>query len=309
MFNRESRWYLLTGLALVNLIVWVLIAGIVGLIVSDRIDMGFETLIREGQATAVCAWDDMSKEIVVLGAKATATDTDLPRAPLPDAKETAPAPEAIATDTPLPPAPTGASAGGQATSPADRTPEVLPTATVYAPPTATPSPQESEVTPSPTPTQQLLTTPLLLSDPAITSLSTLDAEMSRSAPGRPVQIDYREETLNGEIAALVEGNPDLPYSNVQLDMRPDEVVLTGRVTLLGFNIDARATGTVTAIDCRPQLQIEQVSLAGLLTPGFVKDEVEKLLLEAMDWYPADHPLCLERIVIEETEATIYGYRR
>jgi hypothetical protein len=29
----------------------------------------------------------------------------------------------------------------------------------------------------------------------------------------------------------------------------------------------------------------------------------------MTWYPADYPLCLEQIVLEETRLTCYGYRR
>ncbi|MGC9334000.1 MAG: hypothetical protein ACP5JJ_07630 [Anaerolineae bacterium] len=309
MFNREIRWYLLTALALVNLIVWVLIAGIVGLIVSDRIDMGVETLMRQGQATAVCVWDNVSKEITFPGAKATATDTEVARAPQPDAEEEAPVPTVIATDTPQPLAPTDANAEGRPTSPAYRPPQGLPTATTYVPPTATPPSQESEATPTTAPTPAMLTTPLLLSDPQITSLSSLEAEMDRSASGRLVRIDYQEEALNREVAALIQENPDLPYRNVHVDMKRDGVVLSGKVTILGFRLDAKATGTVSVENCLPQLQVEQVSLGGILTPRFVKDEVEKLLLEAMDWYPADHPLCLEQIVIEETKATIYGHRR
>jgi hypothetical protein len=308
MFNRESRWYLLTALALVNLIVWVLIAGIVGLIVSDRIDMGVETLMRQGQATAVCAWDNLSKGITSPGTQATATDAEIARAPRPDAEEETPVAEAVATDTPLPLAPTDANAEGGPTSPAYRTPQGLPTATDYVLPTATP-PQEGKATPTAVPTPELLTAPLLLSDPAMTSLSSLEAEMDRSASGRLVRIEYEEEALNREVATLIQENPDLPYRDVQVDMKRDGVVLSGKVTVLGFRMDAKATGTVSVENCLPQLQVEQVSLGGILTPRFVKDEVEKLLLEAMDWYPADHPLCLEQIVIEETKATVYGHRR
>jgi len=92
-------------------------------------------------------------------------------------------------------------------------------------------------------------------------------------------------------------------------MKHDGVVVSGKVTVLGFQMDANATGTVSVKDCLPQLEIERVSVAGVMTPRFVKDQVEELLLETMTWYPVDYPLCLEQIVVEETKATIYGHRR
>jgi hypothetical protein len=57
------------------------------------------------------------------------------------------------------------------------------------------------------------------------------------------------------------------------------------------------------------MEIETISIAGVLTPGFVKDRIKVMLLEALEWYPANYPLCLEQIVLEEDRATIYGHRR
>jgi hypothetical protein len=133
--------------------------------------------------------------------------------------------------------------------------------------------------------------------------------MSRSAPNRAVQIRYKEEALNSEIAALWTNNPDLPFRDVHVDLQQNGVIVTGKTTALGFQVYATVTGNVSVQECRPQLEIETVSVAGVMTPSFVKNEVEEIILEAMAWYPADYPLCLEQIVLEETRATVYGYRR
>lgn len=291
MLNGGSRWYVLSALALANLILWVAIAGIVGLIVSDRVDLGFETLMRQGQATAVSVLESVSEVVAAPTARPTATNT------------------------PLPAAPVGGAVRPEATSPAYRTPRPVATAAINIQPTSTAVTQSTQMAQS-TPTRQstpttqpLVTAPLLLSDPAISSLTKLDAEMDRSAEGRPVQIRYTEETLNREIATLYLNNPELPFRDVRVDMKHDEVVVTGKVTVLGFRVEANATGTVSVVDCLPELEVERISVAGVMTPRFVRDEVEELLLEAMSWYPADYPLCLEQIVIEETKATIYGHRR
>jgi hypothetical protein len=46
-----------------------------------------------------------------------------------------------------------------------------------------------------------------------------------------------------------------------------------------------------------------------MTPKIVKDQVQDMVLEAMAWYPEDYPLCLEEIVLEDSQATVYGFRR
>jgi hypothetical protein len=159
------------------------------------------------------------------------------------------------------------------------------------------------------PTPALLSKPLLLADAEFHNLADLNAEMARSVPGRVVQIRYQEAALNREINLLCENNPDLPFQTVQVDLNRDGVTLSGQLTVLGFQVDALVTGTVVARDCRPEIEIESITVAGVLTPQFVRDQVEREVLKAMDWYPADYPLCLEQIVLEETRATVYGYHR
>ncbi len=46
-----------------------------------------------------------------------------------------------------------------------------------------------------------------------------------------------------------------------------------------------------------------------MAPTFIKERVAGMLLQAVTWYPDDHPLCLEQIVLEESRVTVYGHRR
>jgi hypothetical protein len=274
MFRRNTRWLWLALFALVNLLFWVSAAAAVSLVISDRVDLGLETLVREGQATAVALWKQAAAR------DAQPTPTALAQAPLPA--------ETGAVEN-RPPAAPAATLGS----------ESFPAATTLPP----------DNTPTPQPEATLVSTPLLLADPEISSLAALDAEMSRSAPNRAVQIRYQEETLNREIEALWTNNPDLSFRDVYVDLQRNRVVVTGKATVMGFQVNAEVTGTVSVQECQPQLEIETVSVAGVMTPKFVKDQVEEMILEAMAWYPADYPLCLEQIVLEETRATVYGYRR
>lgn len=285
MSNRNARWLVLTLFALVNLACWAGAAAAVGLVVSPTLNLGLETLVREGQATAVAAWERVEQQ--PSNPAATPAEADLV------------------------PVPAGTETTGDG-----------PPATVSSPgtvaPANTPQPDttraaDTGTTPDSLPTSQpeatLVSKPLLLADPEISNLALLDAEMARSAPDRAVQIRYQEAALNAEIAALWRNNPELPYRNVWVDLMRDQVVVTGKITVLGFEVSAEVTGEIAAQDCVPTLAIERVTIAGVMTPKFVRDQVKDMVLDAMTWYPADYPLCLEQIVLEETHVTVYGYRR
>ena len=286
MPNRNLRWMLLTLFAVANLALWAGVAVAVGLAVSPGLDMGLEARIREVQATAAAFWDQRGQEPRPFP---TATPQNVAADPLPAATRST-------GDQPL-------AAVVTATSP-DPESTPLPEATRSAESGPEPTGQ-----PTAAPVATLVSNPLLLADPAISDLTTLDAEMARSAPERAVQIRYQESMLNAELAALWQNNPDLPYRDVWVDLQRDQVVITGRITVLGFGVKGKVTGQVVARDCVPVLEIEKMDIAGVLTPRFVRDQVQEMVLEAMTWYPADYPLCMEHIVLEETRATVYGYRR
>lgn len=285
MPRRNFRWLALTLLALVNLLFWAGIAIAVGLIVSPGVNFGLETQLREGQATLAAVWEQLGQPRPT----ATATLEEALPTPSPAGTETEGEQPIAAVLTPGDPALTSQ-------------PEPQSTGEVEegAEPTSAPTAQ-----PEPT----LVSDPLLLADPEFSNLTLLDEEMGRSAPDRAVQIRYQEAMLNAEIAALWRNNPALPYRDVWVDLMRDQVVVTGKVTVLGFQVDAEASGDLTVKDCVPVLEIEHLRLAGVMTPAFVRDEVESLVMEAMAWYPDDYPLCLEQIVLEETYATVYGHRR
>jgi hypothetical protein len=286
MANRNTRWLVLTIFAVANLVCWAGAAAAVGLVVSPTLDLGLETLIREGQATAAAMWERLDQP--------SSNPTTMPEEadPFP-----MPAKTGTAGDEPI-----AAVISTENAAPAN-TPQPDSTRT------AADSGAVSDSQPTAQPDATLVSSPLLLADPEFNNLALLDAEMARSAPQRAVQIRYQEATLNAEIAALWRNNPDLPFREVWVDLMRDQVVVTGKMTVLGFQVNGEVTGQVAVEDCVPVLEIEQVRIAGVMTPSFVRDQVENMVLEAMTWYPADYPLCLEQIVLEETRATVYGYRR
>lgn len=306
MSSRIPRWSCLAALAACNLAFWLVVAIGVGLLASDKVDLGLESSLRAGQATIVALWQQVPPTASPGAAPGSANPTELP--PLGEQKlpveQTVTSTSSTPTRTPVsiqrsfpPTMPPRPSARNTPALAAETTPQAGTAPTpVPLPPTATPPPA-------------LSSNLLPLADPDATDLMQLDAEMSRSASGRPVQIRYSEAGLNREIGTLLAQNPGLPYQNVYTDLKHDAVVLSGQVTVMGFQVETEVSGRVTAQNCQPQIEIETISVAGLTTPGFVREGIKDIVLESLDWYPADYPLCLEQIVLEEDWLTVYGSRR
>jgi hypothetical protein len=298
MVRRESRWTWLTAFALANLTCWIGVAVIAGLAIGGDVDLGVESMLREGQITAVAVWKQAAQRFLTPAATPAAMAQAFSPAQVNE------------------PRPAGAAGGAPQTTVSWSAPQAY---AVGSEPAATPdasggSLSSAAVTLSTRPTPQQpdaspVSSPLLLADPEINSLAVLDAEMARSAVDRAVQIRYQEEALNREIAALWTRNPELPFRDVWVDLQRNQVVVTGKTTFLGFGVDAKVTGKVVARDCLPHLRIETVSAAGVMVPAFIKDHIAGMVLEAMTWYPDDYPLCLEQIVLEEARVTAYGHCR
>jgi hypothetical protein len=258
--------------------------------------------VRDLRATAIASWSSNAhmegstarpgpREYALIpspvraGATGTAV-TAVPRSP---------------TSQPQPVIPlTGESAAAE---PAGETSPAAPAEILPAEPTATSAPVQAAALELP------VSAPLLLSDPSFSNLTQLDEELARSARGRPVQIRYLEAALNREIATLLATAVDVPYRNVTTDLGAGSIVVSGDVTVLGIAVRAEAEGRLRTAYCRPRIELTRVKIGKLFTPKAVRDEVEALLEDALDWYPATYPLCIEEIVVQEGRVTIYGSRR
>lgn len=306
MSIKNSRWSCLTVLAVCNLAFWLAVAIGVGLLASDKVDLGLESSLRAGQATVVALWQQAPPTAGLDAAPGPVNPSPLPI----QSEREPPAGQRVASANPTP---TSTRVNVQQNFPPTMPPKPsahnTPALAAQTTPQANTAPTDVPGQPTATPPAALSNNLLLLSDPDAAGLTRLDAEMSRSATGRPVQIRYSEAGLNREIGALLAQNPGLPYQNVHADLKHDGIVLSGQVTVVGVQVNTEVSGRVTAQDCRPQVEIETIAVAGLTTPGFVREGIKDLVLGSLDWYPADYPLCLEQIVLEEDRVTIYGTRR
>lgn len=318
MCGRCPRWGRLFFLAALNLAVWLGLAVGVARLAGEDMNLGIEQLVRRGQATAV-------------------SYLRLPPAGRPD---TVPAGAGAVVAQSRPgaaveqigaasgePRIDGAQPGGQMDGPPIEAGELdvelltpqSGTAVTAAPGAAAPASTDVPVLSgsalAPLPPAEAtriaagLAQALILSDPAFSGLMANGSSVEAAAQGQRVEIQYGESRLNQEIAALMAQTEDLPYDDVQLSVHSDRVLVTADVSVLGIGVKTELLGQLVVDECALRMEVSAVSVGGVLTPRFIKNAASDTALRALNWYPADSPLCLDRVVTGEGRLTLYGYRR
>jgi hypothetical protein len=273
--------------AVANLVLWVGLAVGVAMLASDSMNLGIETLVRSGEATAVAYLRQTPAVRADVERKAQGAIAAQDVAG-PEARGTAAAPaisgEGQAGRAPLPVTTAGMDDGLPAVDEA-----------------ATRAGVQAGQEPAPS--------PLVLSDPGFTGLMQAGSAVELAARGQQVEIYYDEATLNQEIADLIAESGDLPYTNVRLSLNHDRVLVTGVITVLGLRVNAELLGVPVIEDCGLEMDVQALSIGGLLTPRFIKNQASTVALQALDWYPSNSPVCLEAIALDDGSLTVYGYRR
>lgn len=280
-----TRWRRLTLLAAGNLVFWVVLAVIVAMLLSDRVDLGLETWLRTYRATAIAQWDPGASRLTA------ATEQPAEDAEVPQPRGT----EALARH----PTPTPGEVNGEGSPSTPRIDfggaQENPSHPEAGFPSAQSTPWDSETRSS-----------LLITDPA---LDGLDAQLGHSTVGNQVEIQYEEPALNQEIVALLKNHPDLPYQLSWIDLEPGGIILTGSSRVWGVPVSIRVDGTLTAERCRPKVEVRSVYIARVLAPRFAQKWVTTRILETMAWFPADYPFCLQEVQLEEERLILVGVRR
>ena len=188
------------------------------------------------------------------------------------------------------------------------TPTPVATPTLTSVPTHTPTaPPVPTFTVTPTPT------PLTLVDPGLVSSASLAEELAAMPAGQRVVLHLTDDHLTRELAAYLSTQPQAIYRNAEVRFSPGQVELGGEIRVLGFWVPATVWGHLQAQDCRVQASITDLSVGGLFTPAFLREEAAKLIQgeldKALDVLFTALPLCLESVEVGDGAAVVEGIKR
>lgn len=154
---------------------------------------------------------------------------------------------------------------------------------------------------------------MTLVDPGLASSTSLAEELVAMPVGQRVILHLHDDHLTRELAAYLAAQPQAIYRNAKVRFSPGQVELGGEIRVLGFWVPATVWGHLQAQDCRVQASITDLSVGGLFTPAFLREEAAKLIQgeldNALDVLFTALPLCLESVEIGDGAAIVEGIKR
>lgn len=183
-----------------------------------------------------------------------------------------------------------------------------PTATPPSAVTATPTSLPFTPTPTPTPPPPTATvTPTLSPPPTATPLPT-----ATPTPTGPVLLEalLTEAQLNELVRTALADAPNAAVQQVVIDTQPGHMLLTGE-SVLGFvRVRIGVIVTFDVRDGRLQPQIQSVLVNGQPTGGFIRQQIENMLLPYLDQLAnTDLGIWVEEVEITEEALRLRGTRR
>jgi len=97
----------------------------------------------------------------------------------------------------------------------------------------------------------------------------------------PFRVIFTEREIEQEIERYLAQQPEAPYRNVTVTLKPHDAVVSGQVKVSGLWVTVTIHADVTARDGKPVVTITGVDLGSFPLPPSVKEDLNKALVEAL----------------------------
>ena len=181
---------------------------------------------------------------------------------------------------------------------------------------------QSYATALPTPTFILTATPTSIPTPTLVVLPTatptrIVVQVSRPAASPQVTatsasttLVTTEEEANEVAQTALSQQQDVTIEDVQVDFRPDEMVLSGYTTMGFFRIKVALYVTVTPIDGSPEVTITDIYVNDKPATGFIRTQIESMIEPHLaELAVVSDSFYVENVSINDEEMIITGHYR
>lgn len=98
---------------------------------------------------------------------------------------------------------------------------------------------------------------------------------------------------------------NVPVDNLQVDMQPGQIMVSGRTRLSFFQVQVAGIVTITVEDGRPVPHIETILVNGQPVTGLVTDQIMNMVQPYLDQYAqTDLGVQVKSIQIDDTQMVI-----
>ncbi len=140
-------------------------------------------------------------------------------------------------------------------------------------------------------------------EPGIAELAQQVSEGGRS--GEPFDLEITDQEAAETIAYFLARSPDVPFRDVQVFIHPQGITADGVAELAGLRVGVVVQLQMTLRDGAPIVTVQDLQLAGMAVPGFVRNRIQEEL-DAQFSAAQGLPLVIDTLTLEEGRGTLRG---
>ena len=137
----------------------------------------------------------------------------------------------------------------------------------------------------------------------------LQAQISQGHPSEPYTLTLSSDELTSLAGHYLAASPEVPFTQVQVSIDGDKVVVTGVTKGLPLTLPVRVSARVGAKDGVPWAQIEDVSLGKVPVPGVLRDQILEEVNHYLDVSRYPLPMSVDSLELGTASVTISGQKK
>ena len=141
-------------------------------------------------------------------------------------------------------------------------------------------------------------------EPDLADLRVRLIEGDHSGEGFSVVVTNQE--AEETIAWYLEQHPRLPFANPRVEIHPDVIEAWGEAHVAGLRVGLHGRAQIVLQDGVPAVTVEELGMAGLPVPGFVRRRIQQEVDAQFDVDPERFPVIIARFELTEGQAVVEG---
>ena len=127
--------------------------------------------------------------------------------------------------------------------------------------------------------------------------------------GEPFSVIVTNQEAEEIIAWYLERHPRVPFANPRVEIHPDVIDAWGEAHIAGLRVALHGRARITIQGGVPVVTVEDLGMAGLSVPGFVRQRIQQEIDAQFDLSDKELPVIIDRFDLIEGQAIVEGIIR
>jgi len=124
--------------------------------------------------------------------------------------------------------------------------------------------------------------------------------------GEPFTVVVTNQEAEETIAWYLDRHPRVPFANPRVEIHPDVIEARGEANVAGLRVGLHGRARIVLQDGLPIVTVEDLGMAGLSVPGFVRQRIQQEVNTQFAVDPQTFPVTIIRFELTEGRAIVEG---